>query len=101
MRRLRSLLFFVEISLSNFSFFVLKSLLVEIFSVFLKVGAIMDVFNAFNKISREKLFPFKKILEIKKGDIFRVYSLRSQSSPWGPKIDYENKSLRLLGVSMV
>ena len=46
----------------------------------------MDVFNAFNKISREKLFPFKKILEIKKGDIFRVYSLRAQSSPWGPKI---------------
>ena len=46
----------------------------------------MDVFKAFNKISREKLFPFKKIGEIKKGDIFRVYSVQSQSSPWGPKI---------------
>ena len=30
----------------------------------------MNIFNAFNKISREKLFPFKKIGEIKKGDIF-------------------------------
>ena len=59
----------------------------------------MDLFTSFNKVSRAKYLPFKKIGDLKKGDIFRVYSMVNQTSPWGPKLylncDEQNFSIPL------
>ena len=46
----------------------------------------MDIFNAFNKITYEKLFPFKKIEEIKKGTFFAYIPYKVNPLPGVQKL---------------